>query len=179
MAGLTAAIVPLSAVGPVRREEALAELARHGAGRLMLTDAGQYLGVVSKDRIAALATGSLVTPAAETVPRVWVDDMAELNAVTVADVEVMALLVGPASGLVVDDGTRPGFLSWEALADALPVLADNAQRSKGLDGTPNSPPRCYVCRRCDPPLRRLPRQGWEAPVCPVNLLHGRMEREVV
>lgn len=182
MVELTAAILPLPVASSVHREEALAELDKLGVDSLMLSDSGQYLGVVRRDRIIALAAGSLVTPAAaaaETVPRFWVDDRVQFNEVTVEDVEVMALVVGPASGLVVDDGTRPGFLPWEALADALPVPADAGERSAGLDGTPDSPVRCYICRRCDPPLRRLPRQGREAPLCPVNLLHGRMEREVV
>ena len=165
------------------REEAMAALDDVGADRLMLSDSGRYLGVVHRDQIVALPAGSLVTPtfaATGSAPHLAIDQLEQLDEISAADLETLALLVGGGVGLVVvRDGRPAGFLGWEALADALPALTDSAERGGTLDGTPESPARCYICRRCDPPLRRLPRSGREPPLCPADLLHGRMEREVV
>jgi hypothetical protein len=130
---------------------------------------------------AAVQPLSAVDPAATAAaPHLVVDQLDELGDLAVADVVTLALLVGDGAGVLVVCGGRPsGFLPWEALADALPELASSVMPSRGLYGIPDSPARCYVCRRCDPPLRRLPRSGYGPPDCPADLLHGQMEREVV
>jgi hypothetical protein len=183
MPDLTAALVQLPTLATAaQREQALAVLDELDTGTLLLTDSGRYVGVVHRDQIIAVPAGSPLAPAievAEAVPRFWVDGLAQLSDLTSADLEVLALLVGSGSGLVVEDGTQAGFLPWESLADALVVPGDTGERDAGLGGTPDSPVRCYICCRCDPPLRRLPRRGREAPVCPANLMHGLMERETV
>ncbi|SRR6266571_3604978 len=74
-----------------------------------------------------------------------------------------------------------GIVSRRSIARALPLSALPPTSKKGLYGDPVTPPRIYICRKCEksdpPPPRQLPREGDTIPDCPKHWLHGLMERE--
>ncbi|GHB68471.1 hypothetical protein GCM10010347_43300 [Streptomyces cirratus] len=151
---------------------------------IRLTDRVRPLAVLATDPETpgrgrpACAPVSPAADRAHDAPRLHVDHMSDLDDLTIGEAEALALLAADGTdGLViVQDGRPVGLLPWDDLADALPLRTDESERPGG--GIPMTPARCYVCRHCDPPVRRLPRSGRESPVCPEDLRHGPMEREV-
>lgn len=81
-----------------------------------------------------------------------------------------------ASGFVVLlEGKVAGWVPSEEVDAALPIDAIGSSR---VSGNPGVRPRWYVCHKCRPaPSRRAPFDATEAPSCPRNWLHGRMEPE--
>ncbi|MFK0259378.1 hypothetical protein [Streptomyces sp. NPDC090445] len=173
------------------RDTALAVLDAAAAHHAVLDHGGRpggcpgrrYSGPLDRTRLADLppaAPVGLLADHARASPRLHIDGLSELDGLTVPEAEALALLaaVGTEGLVLFQDGRPVGFVPWDDLADVLPLPTDEPERSGGgLGGTPMSPARCYVCRHCDPPVRRLPRSGRDLPVCPVDLRHGPMERE--
>ncbi|MFF3859480.1 hypothetical protein [Streptomyces sp. NPDC002209] len=184
MIQLTDRIRPLAVLAPDSdRAAALAALDAAGARWAVLDHRGRYFGTLSRTQLAGLpdaATVSVLADRAQASPRLHIDEPSQLHALSVREAEALALLAAvDTEGLVLLQGGHPvGFVPWDDLADVLPLAIDEPERSGGLGGTPITPVRCYVCRHCDPPVRRLPRSGRELPVCPLDLRHGLMEREV-
>ncbi|MFF8293278.1 hypothetical protein ACF068_29235 [Streptomyces sp. NPDC016309] len=161
-------------------ESGYAETGRPAPGRPRPGSGARCSGAFSRALLAGLPAGSPVGACADRAPVspvLHVDRPSDLDDLTVGEAEALALLASDGTeGLVIVQGGRPvGFVPWLDLAEALPFPADEQERPGG--GIPMTPARCYVCRRCDPPVRRLPRAGRERPVCPVDLRHGPMERE--
>ncbi|MFI6290806.1 hypothetical protein ACIBEJ_04435 [Nonomuraea sp. NPDC050790] len=79
--------------------------------------------------------------------------------------------------LVERDGRPYGIVARADVAAALPLelLEEGSQR---LGGAPGLPSRRYVCRKCEPPSRRLPRSATNGPpACSRVWSHGPMELE--
>ncbi|MGW2559144.1 hypothetical protein ACWCXB_07825 [Streptomyces sp. NPDC001514] len=91
--------------------------------------------------------------------------------------DLFGLLPEVPGALVERDGAPVGVLTRADTAAALPLelLDDGSTR---LGNAPDVPSRRYICRRCAPPSRRLPRSTAAGPpVCALVWSHGPMELE--
>ncbi|MFD9950566.1 hypothetical protein ACFWYW_43670 [Nonomuraea sp. NPDC059023] len=91
--------------------------------------------------------------------------------------DLLGLLTEVPGVLVERDGRPYGIVARADVAAALPLelLEEGSQR---LGNAPGLPSRRYVCRKCEPPSRRLPRSATNGPpVCSRVWSHGPMELE--
>lgn len=103
------------------------------------------------------------------------DGMEEPVLLDLAD--ILGLVPDVPAALVVRNGMPYGIITRADLALALPLelLGDGAER---LGNAPDLPSRRYICRKCVPPSRRLPRSTAAGPPkCSLVWAHGPMELE--
>lgn len=137
------------------------------------------ISIVPRDILEPLAT----TPPSDLLTRlpplvtVELDDDRIEEAVLLELADLFGLLPEVPGALVERDGAPGGVLTRADTAAALPLelLDDSVTR---LGNAPNVPSRRYVCRRCAPPSRRLPRSTTAGPpVCGLVWSHGPMDLE--
>lgn len=91
--------------------------------------------------------------------------------------DVLSLLPDVPAVLVERDGMPHGIITRSDLASVLPLelIGDSVER---LGSAPALPSRRYICRKCVPPSRRLPRStAGGPPECSLVWAHGPMELE--
>jgi hypothetical protein len=161
--------------------EALTTLQDTDAIFAVVGDTSHPQALLQEDHLSALTDeeSQVLTELLDRLPSLLVVD-GEVENLDVEDLKQFAYLLQQtrAPGLVVyQDNQTIGIVPRSAIARALPLAAITSTSTKRLYGDASVPARTFICRKCNPPPRRRPRQGDEAPICPRDWLHGPMERE--
>lgn len=98
-----------------------------------------------------------------------------INTLEIEDLEQYLLYINKtkAEGIILfNDNKIFGILPREAI---IKRLENNLVCELiSLPGGINSPAKGFICKKCNPPTYRFPREGY-SPMCPKNPLHGEME----
>jgi hypothetical protein len=169
-----------AAPAPARDPGAVLVLAA-GPGLAALTLAGTVIAIAAmSDLQAAVASPGPVPELTRRLPSlvaVELDEDGLPEPVLLELADILGLLPDVPAALVVRDGAPYGVITRADLASALPLelLGDSAER---LGNAPALPSRRYICRKCVPPSRRLPRSTAAGPPeCSLVWAHGPMELE--
>jgi hypothetical protein len=157
---------------------------------LLLAAGSPLAGLMLADKVATIAATSVLEAAlagpypASQVRRhlpalvtVELDEDGLEESVLLDLADVLGLLPDVPAALVERDGMPYGIITRADLASALPLelIGDSVER---LGNAPALPSRRYICRKCVPPSRRLPRStAAGAPECSLVWAHGPMELE--
>ena len=156
--------------------ETLFRLRADKADFVIVESAGLPQGVLTEQDLESAGDQAIGEVLEERAPLVVIE-LGEL----VEEKEVSGLVtilgrIGAPAAVVLDSDDIVGVIGAKALAEAMPLdEIDPGKLKAGLPGNPEVGTREYVCHHCVPPSYRSPRGGFDAPVCPRDPAHGRME----